>query len=269
MKPAAFDYHRPSSIAEAVSILREAGGAAKLVAGAQSLGPMLNLRLAQPRILVDIASIPDLARADLEGDELILGACVTAAGIEDGRAGAPPALAMLAAVAGGIAYRAVRNRGTIGGSLCHADPAADWVSVLPALGASCTIAGPAGTRSLPAAAFVRAPFETALEPDEILTAIRIPLPGPRARWGYGKVSRKTGKFAMAIGAVLHDPDRDILRAVIGATDGRPIVIERGSAATLDEARASALLAEAGLRDEAARQLHLVVLRRAAATALAS
>ena len=126
MKPAAFDFVRATSIAEATRLLAEANGAARLIAGAQSLGPMLNLRLAQPRLLIDITGIPELTRIEDDDETVTIGACVTTANIEDGRLPGR-GLDMLSTVAAQIAYRAVRNRGTIGGSLCHADPAADWV----------------------------------------------------------------------------------------------------------------------------------------------
>ena len=132
MKPAPFAYARPASLAEACELLAEEGAVA--MAGGQSLGPMLNLRLAQPRLVVDLTAIAELKRADLDGEVLDLGACVTTADVEDGRV-ADVAGGMLAHVARGIAYRAVRNRGTVGGSLAHADPAGDWLSALVGLGA--------------------------------------------------------------------------------------------------------------------------------------
>ena len=139
MKPAPFDYARPSTLSDAIALLRSEGSV-KLLAGGQSLGPMLNLRLVQPDLLVDIAAVPELLRIETEGDGLLIGACVTHADIEDGRVPDPTGGA-LPAVAGAIAYRAVRNRGTIGGSLAHADPAADWPLALAALGADGRVLG--------------------------------------------------------------------------------------------------------------------------------
>ena len=139
MKPVAFDYARPASVAEALRML--AGNAeAKVLAGGQTLGPMLNLRLAQPALLVDITRIPELAAVTEDADAVTIGATVTHAAIEDGRV-TDPTGGFLRRVARGIAYRAVRTRGTIGGSLAHADPAADWLSCLTALGAEVLIAG--------------------------------------------------------------------------------------------------------------------------------
>jgi carbon-monoxide dehydrogenase medium subunit len=236
---------------------------------------MLNLRLTQPPLLIDVAAIPELAAVAEEAEGVRIGACVTAANIEDGRVpsqGAP----MLPRIAGGIAYRAVRNRGTIGGSLCHADPAADWVSALAVLGAICIVTDGRTSRRVQARDFMTAAFETALNPGEVLEAVVVPKVAQRARFGWHKVSRKTGKFAMAIGAVLRDPEHDVFRAVMGATHSKPIVIDDarelfgppGGPMALDETRASALLVQHGVTAAATRRTHLAALRRAAAETLA-
>jgi carbon-monoxide dehydrogenase medium subunit len=272
MKPAAFEFVRAGSLPEAARLLIEADGAARIVAGAQSLGPMLNLRLARPRVLIDITGIPETTRVEDSEDAVTLGACVTTANIEDGRLPGR-GLQALAAVASQIAYRAVRNRGTIGGSLCHADPAADWLSALCALGAECIIVGANGGRRLPADQFVTGAYETALGPGELLEAIRIPRLSPRSRWGYNKICRKAGDFALAIGAVLSDADHNRLRIVIGATRGRPIVVEdarelrhaaitSAGSETLDETAVLRLLDKNGIVDRIARRQHTVVLARA-------
>ncbi|MGH6814515.1 MAG: FAD binding domain-containing protein, partial [Hyphomicrobiaceae bacterium] len=133
MKPAAFDYARPATVEEAVAMLAATPGA-KVLAGGQTLGPMLNLRLVQPAVLIDIARIAELADVEEDAGSVTLGATVTHAAIEDRRVKDPTG-GFLAEVARGIAYRAVRTRGTVGGSLAHADPAADWLSCLTALGA--------------------------------------------------------------------------------------------------------------------------------------
>ena len=275
MKPVAFDYMRARSVADAAAALAQADGEAKLIAGGQSLGPMLNLRLVQPRLLVDIAGLPELAALESDRDSVRLGACVTAANIEDGRALTERA-PMLPQIAGNIAYRAVRNRGTIGGSLCHADPAADWVSALAALGATCVMTNGRDSRTLALRDFMTAAFETALEVGEVLQTVIVPNVSSRARWGFHKISRKTGKFAMAVGAVLSDPERDVFRAVMGATHGRPIVVEDarelfgpppvGATPQLHERRANELLVQHGVASGSSRRLHLVALRRAAVDA---
>ncbi len=267
MKPARFDYERPTTLGDALALLGTRGRVVKCLAGGQSLGPMLNLRLVQPDLLVDITRIPELTRIEEDDDGLLLGACTTHAAIEDGRV--PDVTGgVLPAVAQGIAYRAVRNRGTIGGSLAHADPAADWIACLTALGAEIVVHGPSGRRKLALPAFILGALETTLEAGEILEAVRIPRLGAGARWGYYKVNRKTGEFAHAIGAVLHDPERGLCRAVAGATESRPIVIE--DAGTLiencDRAALFDRLREGGLGADAYNlQIHAVALERAIRT----
>jgi carbon-monoxide dehydrogenase medium subunit len=264
MKPARFDYARPASLDEAVALLTSGAGVVKCLAGGQSLGPMLNLRLVQPDLLVDISRLPELTRVEEEDDGLLLGACTTHAAIEDGRV--PDVTGgVLPAVAAGIAYRAVRSRGTIGGSLVHADPAADWISALAALGAEAVVHGSAGRRRIPVVDFMAGVFETVLEPGEILEAVRVPRLGPKARWGFYKVCRKTGEFAHAIGAVLHDPARGVCRAVVGATDSRPIVLDDAGPLLkgVDRAAVFGLLRERGLGGDAYNlQIHAVALERA-------
>lgn len=267
MKPAPFSYARPASLDEAAALVAENGAVA--MAGGQSLGPMLNLRLAQPRLVVDLTAIAELTRAEADADALEIGACVTTADVEDGRV-ADVARGMLAHVARGIAYRAVRNRGTVGGSLAHADPAGDWLSALIALGAEAVIHGAAGARRMPLAGFVSGAFATALRPGELLAAVRIPRLGPAARWGYYKVCRRTGEFADAIGAVVRDPERGLARAVIGATGGAPIDVSGAlGAGGLDREAASRALEAAGVGDPIARRRHVVALARATERALAA
>jgi len=272
MKPAPFDYARPSSLADAIALLASDELSLKLLAGGQSLGPMLNLRLVQPDLLVDITAVPELRRAESDGDGVLIGACVTHADIEDGRV-PDPTEGVLPAVARGIAYRAVRNRGTIGGSLAHADPAADWISALAALGAEAIMRGPAGQRQLPVERFMAGVFEAALAPDELLEAIHVPRLSPQRRWGFYKFCRKAGEFAHAIGAVLFDPERAVCRVVIGATESTPIVVpdaaslfggrpEDGLALTYDSTLAATLLDDKGMRDPFEQQVHVATLERA-------
>ena len=273
MKAASFAYERPESLDAAVALLGTGDGFAKVLAGGQSLGPMLNLRLVQPDLLVDLQRIPGLREAREDGDWLVLGAGVTHAAIEDGQVPDVTGGAM-AGIAAGIAYRAVRNRGSIGGSLAHADPAADWPCCLTALGAEIVASGPDGHRTIPSADFMLGAFETALAPDEILEAVRIPRLAPSARWGYYKACRKIGEFAHAMSAVLADAETGVSRVVVGATESRPIVIEDaagvlgvdvlgGPGEGLDRDAASRLLAERGLvADAIAMQIHLTALERA-------
>src|SRR5580700_10812067 len=229
MKAAPFAYERPANMNAALALMAKANGVTKIIAGGQSLGPMLNLRLVQPDLIIDIAGLAELRRAERRGDELVIGACVTHGDIEDGRIPDVTRGAMQR-VAGAIAYRAVRNRGTIGGSLSHADPAADWVSALSALGATVMLRSVAGVRDLAVEEFVTGALESALQPGEIVEAVRVPVMTPSARWGYVKACRKPGEFAHAIAAVLIDPEAATARAVIGALDAAPIVL--GDAAAL-------------------------------------
>jgi carbon-monoxide dehydrogenase medium subunit len=269
MKPVAFEYARPASIPETLEML--AGRPeAKVLAGGQTLGPMLNLRLAQPALLVDITRIPELAAVSEDADAVSIGATVTHAAIEDGRVPDPTG-GFLAKVARGIAYRAVRTRGTIGGSLAHADPAADWLSCLAALGAEVVIAGASGTRRVALASFVRGALETELAEAELLAAVRIPRFSRAARFGFHKICRKTGEFADAIGVAAHDPDRQLTRLVASTAGGGPIVLED---VALDPARPPEVgelqrrLVEAGLGGDAYDlKLHATAVRRAIRQAL--
>jgi aerobic carbon-monoxide dehydrogenase medium subunit len=273
MKPAAFDYERPGHLDEAVQLLAEPGVVSKAVAGSQSLGPMLNLRLAQPELLVDITAIAELRVVSDERDHVDIGACVTHADIEDGRI-PDMTRGLLGFVARRIAYRAVRNRGTIGGSLAHADPAADWISVFPLLGAQVLTQARGGARAIAAEDLMVSSFVTVLQPDEIIRAVRAPKLSARAKWGFCKFNQKAGEFAHAIGAVLHDPETNRFRAVIGGIETAPIVVadaarlfggsfDGGAADRVDEGALLALLDAKGVQDDYNRKLALVALKRAA------
>lgn len=220
MKAASFDYQRPATLKDALRALADAGGAAKVMGGGQSLGPMLNLRLTRPKQVVDVSALAELRQVAVEGDLLRIGAAVTHAEIEDG---VHPLLrdGLLQSVAGGIAYRAIRNRGTVGGSLAHADPAADWVLAMAALGAQIEIASTAGTRRVPMERFMQGAYTTELADGDLLAAVLVPRLGPAARWGYFKFCRKTGEFAEASCAAVFDPSRKLARIVLGALDGAP------------------------------------------------
>jgi aerobic carbon-monoxide dehydrogenase medium subunit len=277
VKPARFVMERPGDLADALSMIVGADETTKIMAGGQSLGPMLNLRLVEPQRVIDVSAVPELRRIDREDGALVIGACVTHADIEDGRV-PDVANGMLARVGAGIAYRAVRNRGTIGGSLVHADPAADWVSALSALAAEVEIAARTRSRRLvPLGEFVRGALDVALAADEIVTAVRVPVLPPSARWGYFKHCRKVGEFAEAIGALVIDPEGGCGRAVIGAVEAAPVVIQDARilfggaidpsfAARFDATAADALLAAAGMSDPVDRHIHVTVLRRAIAQA---
>ncbi len=278
MKPAPFSYERPRDLPAALALLAEANRSAKIIAGGQSLGPMLNLRLVQPELVVDITGLAELKQVERHGDELVLGACITHADIEDGRTPDVTRGAMRG-VAANIAYRAVRNRGTIGGSLSHADPAADWVSALAAFGARLTLRSLAGARTVALEDFILGALESILRPGEIVATIHVPARPASAHWGYVKSCRKTGEFAHALSAVMIDPSAATARVVMGAIDTAPIVIT--DAAELFGGRvagdfkerfdvrvADALLAKAGIGNPADRHIHVSVLRRAVREAAA-
>jgi aerobic carbon-monoxide dehydrogenase medium subunit len=276
VKPVRFEYECPTDIGAALALAEGNNGNAKFIAGGQSLGPMLNLRLAQPDLLIDLTRVGELKQIEGTAETLSIGACVTHADIEDGRV---PDVGMLREVARGIAYRAVRNRGTIGGSLAHADPAADWISCLAALGASVVVRGRHARRAVAVEDFMLGVFETALSPGEVIEAVCVPRPSGAAKWGFYKVCRKTGEFAHAIGAVLFDRPRAVCRAVIGATESRPVVFadaralfggrpEAGLVSSFDGERARVALVAAGMTDPIAQQIHVVALRRAAERASA-
>jgi carbon-monoxide dehydrogenase medium subunit len=274
MKPVDFAYERPRKIAAALAMLECDDISAKVLAGGQSLGPMLNMRLVQPDVLIDITGIAELKRVEDGADMLTLGACITHADIEDERV-PDVTRGALPRVASAIAYRAVRNRGTIGGSLTHADPAADWVSSLAAIGAQVVIASTKSTRTIPVEDYMADVLESALQPGEMLEAVKLPKLSGAARWGYFKACRKVGEFAHAIGAVLYDPDRSVCRAVLGAIERKPIVLADASALfggrpadglvkTFNAGLADSKLQDAGVSDPIARRFHVAALRRAIA-----
>jgi aerobic carbon-monoxide dehydrogenase medium subunit len=272
MKPVRFDYERPTDLAAAVALRGRDDAHVKILAGGQSLGPMLNLRLIQPDLLVDITAIAELKRVEETSDAIVIGSCITHADIEDGRVPDVTGGAMRA-VAAGIAYRAVRNRGTIGGSLVHADPSADWISALAALGASVVIHGAERERRIPIEGFMAGVFETDLVGGEVVSGIHILRLSSAARWGFYKICRKTGEFAHAIGVYLQDPARSVCRAVIGATGGKPIVfadanelVGGASPGTVNTQLAREAMTARGLTDAIDQQIHLVALRRAIARA---
>ena len=269
MKPARFEYERATSLDDAARTLGGADGEFRVLAGGQSLGPMMNLRLAQPDRLVDISAVDGLDGVEERDGRVRIGARVTHARIEDGAV--PGATgAYMRFVASGIAYRSVRNRGTVGGSLAHADPAADWPSALLAVGGEVVASGPGGERRMPLDGFQTGPFATGLGHDEILTAVDLArLDGP---WGYYKVCRKPGEFADAIGAVTAGPEP---RAVCGATGAAPFrvpaVEERlaGGARALSVADGRESLAPlAPGFDDYELQIHAVALSRAIGRAFA-
>lgn len=259
MKAAKFDYDAPATLDKALERLRDG----KPMSGGQSLGPMLNMRLTAPELLVDIRSLPELRGFKEADGKLSIGAAITHAEIEDGVL-PDTTRGMLPAIAADIAYRPVRTRGTIGGSLCHADPAADWPAAMLALGADLVLAKAGATRRLAIDEFLTGAFATALEDGEILAAIELPVLSESARWGYYKFCRKTGEFAETICAIVHDPIRDIARVVLGALGGAPrrlTPLEENRKAGEDEI-AAAIDALGITLTPAQRAMHITAVTRA-------
>lgn len=201
MIPAAFDYHRPATLDEAVSLLTQLGDDAKVLAGGHSLIPAMKLRLAQPKVIVDIAGIGDLNYIREADGKIAIGAMTTHFEIESSKllAGKCPLLPETAAQIGDVQ---VRNKGTLGGSLVHADPAADWPAAILALDAELVIAGPDGGRFVSASDFFVDMLQTTVKPNEILSEIRVPLTGKSV--AYVKFAQKASGFAIAGVAVVID-----------------------------------------------------------------
>ena len=227
MKAAAFDFAYAKTLDQALNVLSDPQADCKIMGGSQSLGPMLNLRLARPAQIIDVSGLDELRQVHCENGYLRIGACITHAEIEDG-VYAPLAHHPWRKVAANIAYRAVRNRGTIGGSIAHADPAADWVLAASAVNARIDIATKPdrsnmkhSTRSVDMSEFMLAAYTTVLKSSEIITAITIPEMPETSKWGYYKFCRKIGEFAESSCAAYFDPVNRVANVVIGALDGAP------------------------------------------------
>jgi len=236
--PAPFEYVAASSVGHALDLLAESGDEAKLLAGGHSLLPMMKLRLAAPSVLIDIGRIPELAGVRADGDELVIGAATChadVAGSDLVRSQAP----LLAHAASQVGDPQIRHRGTIGGSLAHADPAADLPMALAALGGVTVITGPGGTRTVAAGEFFTGFFETVLEPDEVLTAVRVPR-APDAAWGYQKFVRRANDWAIV--GVAATGGR-IALANMGPVPLRARAAEQALAEGAGPAEAAALAAE--------------------------
>ena len=199
MIPGSFEYRAASTLQEAIQLL-EGSPEAKLLAGGQSLIPLMKLRLAEPPVLIDLNPVEELVGIEEQGDHLRIGAMTRHAQLEASEL-ISSRYPLIAEAAPMIADPLVRNRGTTGGSLAHADPAGDLGSVMTALRAELLVAGPGGERTISIDDFLLGPFASSLEPDEILTEVRVPLPGERTGGAYLKMERKIGDFATAAVAV--------------------------------------------------------------------
>jgi carbon-monoxide dehydrogenase medium subunit len=248
VKPPPFEYAAPATLDEAVGLLTQhAEAEPRVLAGGQSLIPLMNFRLAKPGYLIDLRNVAGLAGIRQEGDVLAIGAMTTLSELERSPEVAVAA-PLLAEAIGLIAHTPVRNRGTIGGSLAHADPAAELPAVALACDAELVAAGPAGTRRVPAAEFLRGPFSTALAPDEILTEVRLPVwPGGHA---YVEFSRIHANYAVVGVAALAELDGGrIRRAALAVTGVAPTAIR---AAAAEQALAGADAADPAAAAAAAR-----------------
>lgn len=214
MIPAPFAYHRPASLDEALQLLARTPDA-KLLAGGHSLVPAMKLRLAQPPALIDLGRVDGLSYVKSDGNRIRIGAMTTHHAIETSellKARCP----LLPEVAATIGDAQVRNRGTIGGSIVHADPAADWPAAIVALDAEMEIAGPAGRRIVPAAEFFVEMMQSAVQAEEILVEIRVPVTAPSV--AYVKFAQKASGFAVTgVAAVLHGNSRTVALGVTGAS----------------------------------------------------
>ncbi|MCU1605811.1 MAG: Carbon-monoxide dehydrogenase (acceptor) [Modestobacter sp.] len=222
MKPVDFELHRPDTLAEAVALLAEHGEDSKVLAGGQSLVPLLNFRLARPEHLIDLGRIASLTTLRRTSERLQIGAMVTHAQAERSAAVAAAAPLMSRAIPH-IAHQAIRARGTVGGSIAHGDPAAELPAVAVALDAEMVVVGPRGTRHVPAAEFFRANLVTALDSDEVLTAIWVRPPTGRTGAAFDEVGRRRGDFAL-VGAgaqVRLDADGAVAEARIALTGVSP------------------------------------------------
>ena len=286
MIPGQFEYHAPSTLDEALALLAEHGSDARVLAGGQSLIPLMKLRLASPAVLIDLNGVDSLSGIEEQDGQLRIGAMTRHSVLERSEliGSRYPLIADAAAV---IADPLVRNRGTTGGSLAHADPAGDLGSVMTALGAEVVVNGPGGERTLPIDELLLGPFMTALEEGEILTEVRVPQPAERSGGAYEKLERKVGDFATAAVAVQLTRENGSCASIgIGLTAVGPTTIRaseaedalRGGSLDEDALRAAAVLAAAAsdpaadlrgseeYKRDMVRVLTLRALRRAIARA---
>jgi aerobic carbon-monoxide dehydrogenase medium subunit len=223
MKPGAFDFLAAKTIAEAQAALAVEGPSTMLIAGGQSLLPMLSLRVAAPDLLIDIGGLEGLKESGKSATAIRLGALTTHADAEDGKI--PDTFnGLLPKVASRISYRAVRNYGTIGGSVALADPAADWPVCLMALGAEVLVVTRDGVRSEPIGDLIRGQYTTSLLKDDIIIGFDIPPPDARFRWGHFKVVRKSGAYANSIAIAVQRGGDGPVSVALGAAAARPFLL---------------------------------------------
>jgi carbon-monoxide dehydrogenase medium subunit len=253
MKLPAFEYACPTTLAEAVTLLASRDGDAKALAGGQSLVPMMAFRVASPSLLVDLRKL-DLRRIDIADDGVRLGAMVRWRDILDD-ARLDTAHPLLKAAIAHVAHYQIRNRGTVGGSIAHADPAAEMPGIAVTCEAEIAVVGAAGQRVIPAQDFFIAPLVTALAADEIIAEIRLPAWPAKRHWGFREFSRRRGDFAMAAAAVFYDVDeagraRNTHIGAIGVGD-RPLRLPAAEAEVNGKAVDAAVSERAGAAASAA------------------
>lgn len=227
VKPRAFDYVRVKTLAEAVSLLERHGADAKIIAGGQSLVPILNMRLASPTILIDIGALEELKGISIKNGKLRIGALTRQAEAERSseiKRHAP----LFAKAIPFVAHPAIRNRGTIGGSIALADPAAELPACLLALDGEIEIAGATGSRTIKADDFFKDLYETALDPGDVLTAIYLPIPEKTARFGFDELARRHGDYAM-VGLAANSQDGKQVRLVFFGVGSTPIRAKKAEA----------------------------------------
>ena len=242
MKPPPFAYECPTEVADAVALLAQHGADARPLAGGQSLVPLLNFRLARPAVLIDLNRIAALGHIAVRDGALRIGAMARQAAVEadlNVARGWP----LLTEAIGHIAHPQIRNRGTIGGSLAHNDPAAELPAVMLALDAEMAAQGPGGTRTIQAQDFFAGTMETALAPDELLTEVRVPALPEGTGWAFHEAARRQGDFALVAVAVVLRP------AVTGGVDARVVATGSGDGPARMRV-AEAVLSERGMASDA-------------------
>lgn len=243
MKPAPFTYHRAHDVTEAVDLLAQLGDDAKILAGGQSLAPMMNFRLARPAALIDITRVPGLNYLRRDADGLHIGALTTHRTVETTRSpDVHDGFGILPKAARWIGHYPIRCRGTFGGSIAHADPTAEWCLLAVLLEAVIVLQGPKGRREVPATGFFHGFLSTEARPDELVVEIRFPHPAPHA--ALTEFAQRQGDFAIVAAAVSLRLDDDTCtggRIVLGGVDPRPVVVDAplaGQPATAETWRAA-------------------------------
>jgi len=261
MIPAAVRYARASDVEHALELLAEPDS--KALAGGQSLVPVMKLRIARPAIVVDISRLP-LRGVQFRGDELHVGPLTTWVELLDAPELRRPALAAIAECARDIGDLQVRNRGTVGGSLAHADPASDMPAVLLALGATLTLRSPDGERLVPLADFLLGPFTTALGTQELITDVAVSVPSPGSGSAYVSVEHPASGFALAGAAALVGPEGGSVVAVTGIAAQPFLLASDDPESALEQAE---IFGDRFASAEYRRELTLVLARRAIERAL--